>query len=369
MTMRGRLKWQDSLAKCRKYQEQCETWTDYRIIRLILMENDPEMDPKRLPALSTIVNGKENFNIESLWDYFNSTGNGDGLTKFISSLELSLQKPSFFHLGHHSLLKLLTSKNPNDLLKSSDYECNLKIQKIIQGKICYFIGLVNIQELLPVMESKQLLTNRDKELLGLCATCTDKADHLLTKLLCTKGHCGYKLFLECLEDEQNHMGHYEIANKITTELWDQYQICHDHLLKCSVKEVQVWYQCKGLMNTHKYIEATEIFMYLSQSNNVHKFYNKLKVFISSNKRTPETEAFGFIMEALSLKLRYEDTKFCDVIVKAEQCISHIKDDDNKRNLTGNWYLVLSCWYRHQRKFQNAREYLEKAKSELRSSWY
>ena len=72
------------------------------------------------------------------------------------------------------------------------------------------------------------------------------------------------------------------------------------------------------------------------------------------------------MEALSLKLRCEDTKLCDVIVKAEQCISHIKDDDNKRNLIGNWYLVLSCWYRHQRKFQNAREYLEKAKSELRS---
>ena len=85
---------------------------------------------------------------------------------------MSLHKPSFFHLGHYSLLKLLTSENANDLLKSDDHICNLEIQKIICGDIRHFIGLINIQELLPVMESKQLITSRDKELLNnLCATC------------------------------------------------------------------------------------------------------------------------------------------------------------------------------------------------------
>ena len=106
------------------------------------------------------------------------------------------------------MLKLLTEETPSNILESNDYKCNLKVEETIRSNIQQFIECINLQELLPIMESKYLLTDHDKEMLNLkTSTCSDKKDFLLTRLLPTKGHCGYILFLECLEDEHMHPGH------------------------------------------------------------------------------------------------------------------------------------------------------------------
>lgn len=335
--------------KCLHYRQQCDKWMDYKILSWALTQLDHEFPRK--------ARGKK-LQSETLWDYFENEE--DGFEMFIRCLESSLQEPSFFHLGHYSLLKLL--KETKDLTSDDDYICNSKIQEIIQNNALKFIELVNVQELLPIMENNWLLTNRDKELLRLNSyTDTDKAGYLLTELLSTKGHCGYNLFLECLEDEHSHSGHCDIFQKIKTELCN-HKIYH--LSKYSIKELQAFHQPEGLMNTHEYIEATEKFMYLSQSNNVHEFYSEIKLFVSFHNKTPEAEAFGFMMRALSLKFRCKHSKFCGLVFQIEQCINCIKNEVNKKSIKGNWYLMLSCWHRHQRRFKKAREFLEKAKSEL-----
>ena len=334
--------------KCRKHQQQCEAWIDDKILRLTFIENGHKFPYKRDKKIP----------IEFLWNYLKSFDKGDGFETFVTCLELSLQNPSFFHLGHYSLQKLLTDEPAEKILKCNDYSCNSKIQEIIQENIRQFIDLINVQELLPIMDSKQLLTNYDKELLSLkFYTYTDKADHLLTKLLPTKGHCGYNIFLECLEDEHSHAGHREIVESINIKL-------HSHRPpKCSLKEIRIWYQFR-LMNTPEYIEATEKFMYLSQINDVRKFYSEIKGFVFSHNATPEAEAFGFMMKALSFKYRSKDSKLRDLIRQTNRCIDRIENDDNKRDIKGHWNLILSCWYRHQGNFQTARAYLEQAKPEL-----
>ena len=338
--------------RCRKYQQQCEAWIDYRILRLFLLENHVEF-PYR---------SDEKLPIESLWDCFNSFDKDDGFKTFITCLESSLQNLSYYHLGHYSLQKLLTNETEN-ILECDEYICNLKIQEIIKVNICRFIELINVQELLPVMDSKRLLTNHDKELLNLkFYTYTDKADHLLTKLLPTKGHCGYNLFLDCLEDEHSHTGHCEIVEKIKTEL-HKHQIRRPPKCSHSLKEIQMWYQ-PGLMNTQKYIEAMEIFMYLGQSNDVRKFYSEIKDFVFSHNAIPEVEAFALMMKVLSLKYRCKDSKVRSLIHQTNQCINRIENDNNKRDIKGHWYLILSCWYRHQGNFQKSRAYLEQTKPEL-----
>ena len=341
--------------KSRKYQQQCEAWMDDRILRLTFIEHGVENSHK-FPNRSD-----EKIQIDSLWDYLHSFDKGDGFETFIICLKSSLQNPSFFHLGHHSLLQLLTVNEPEEFLQSNDYNCNLIIQKIIQDNIRRFIELINIQELLPVMDSKGLLTNQDKELLNLkFNTSTYKADQLLTKLLSTKGHCGYNVFLECLEEEHSHASHCELAEEIKTEL-RKHQI---HLpSKCSLKEIQTWYQ-PGLMNTQEYIEATEKFMYLGQSNDVRKFFSEMRCFIISHNTTPEAEAFGLMMKALSFKYRSKDAKHCDLIRQTNQCIDRIENAINKRDIIGHWNLILSCWCRHQGNFHKARLHLEQAKPEL-----
>ena len=336
---------------CYKYQQQCEMWIDSRILRWALMKNDHKFSHKF----------SEKIPIEYFWNYFDSMGNnGSGFDMFINCLKMSLEEPSFFHLGHYSLLKWLTSEKCS--LKSEEYICNLEIMNVIKANLPEFVQLINVQELLPIMEDKQLLTNRDRELLlSSFRTCTDKADYLLTELLITKGHCGYVLFLDCLENEHSHTGHCEVAEKISRELHNC-QIRRPP--KCSLKELQVWYHCKGLMNTREYIEAFDNFMYLSQSNDVRKFNYEVKHFVVTHNKTPEAEAFGLMMNALSFKIRCKDEKLRDVKFQIEQCIDLMTDSDNKRNFTGHWYLILSCWYYQQRNFQASRTYLEKAKSEL-----
>ena len=341
--------------KCRKYQQQCEAWMDDQILRLTFIQNGTVENSHKFPTRSD-----EKIKIDSLWDYLNSFDKGDGFETFIICLKSSLQNPSFFHLGHYSLLELLTS-DPEKLLQSNDYNCNLEIQKIIQENIYWFIELINVQELLPVMDSKGLLTKYDKELLNLkFHTCTYKVDQLLTKVLPTKGHCGYNLFLECLEDEHSHTGHHELAEEIKTEL-------HKHQIhqssKCSLKEIQIWYW-PGLMNTREYIEATQKFIYLGQGNDVRKFFSEIRCFIFTHNTTPEAEAFGLMMKALSFKYRSKDAKLCDLIRQTNQCIDRIEKDDNKRDIKGHWNLILSCWYRHQGNYQKARIHLEQAKPEL-----
>ena len=41
---------------------------------------------------------------------------------------------------------------------------------------------------------------------------------MLTELLNSKGHCGFIIFLECLEEEKKHHGHQTIVRKIHSEL-------------------------------------------------------------------------------------------------------------------------------------------------------
>ena len=177
--------------KCHNYRQYCVAWINYPILRLTLIQNQAE-NANELPYKSS----DEENQFEYLWNYFNSFEDVNEIDKLTCCLALSLRNPSFYHVGHYSLLKLLTEETRPNMLESNDYKCNLKVEEIIQSNIQQFIERINLQELLPIMENKCLLTNHDKEILNSNhLTYIAKADFLLTKLLPTKGHCGYVLFL------------------------------------------------------------------------------------------------------------------------------------------------------------------------------
>ena len=82
-----------------------------------------------------------------------------------------------------------------------------------------FIECTNIDELLPIMESKQLLTFYDMDEL-MQKSPRKKVLYILKKLLRTKGHHGYIIFLECLDEEKQHHGHRDIVRKINASFKD-----------------------------------------------------------------------------------------------------------------------------------------------------
>ena len=73
------------------------------------------------------------------------------------------------------------------------------------------IEYLNVNALLPHLNEKYLLTPSENEVLySMRTTPREQARHLLT-ILPGKGKKGFKLFLECLRDEKDYLGHKDLA--------------------------------------------------------------------------------------------------------------------------------------------------------------
>ena len=332
-------------AKFHSYEVQCEMWMDKDIVAVLLWRMTEDCKRPKIES------------IKDLWKYLDSVGDR-GYQKFIDYLQLSLEEVSSFHLGHDSILDLVTGEKC--LLESEDYKCNAEIQKIIKDNYDDFVEMTNIDELLPIMDAKQLLTSYDISLLGQKSG-INKARYVLTQLIGSKGHRGYMIFLECLEEENKHHGHQTMAKKINSEL-KKCNICRPR--KYVLREMQMWYRPTGLLNSIEYFEAFERFMYLCQANEGYKLDFEIQNFVLSHKKYPEAKAVGLLIKILSHKFRSNDEKWTNTGPKITKCIAQIKRNENRSIIMGNWYLILSCWNRHQRNFKEAEEYLNKAKNEL-----
>ena len=208
-------------AKCHRFRKQFKYWIDYLVLENCLRQVDPDYYPEAILDRCNTESERERL-IKHLWAYLNSQGDkkGSGYEKLIDCLEHSLEKAQFKHLGHDSLLKLLKC-DEKSFFESHDYKCNVAIQGIVRRKDD-FIEMTNVDELLPFMIKKGLLTYYDVARLDEM-TWPDKASYLLTRLLDTKGHRAYIIFLECLdesvEDRYNyHTGHFDIIKAIKSEL-------------------------------------------------------------------------------------------------------------------------------------------------------
>lgn len=207
--------------KCHKYRKQFELWIDYPVLTESLKRNDPEFFPL-FPESNHGYCSRVNL-IGHLWAYFDSRGDekGSGYEELIDCLKYSLEGPSPVHLGHDSLVMLLNSASEESFFESNDFICNMAIQEIVRNKISVFIEMTDVNELVPRFHKNRLLTIYDEALLldEKMLTKPEKANYLLTKLLCTKGHRGYIIFFECLKGSVDgrkdcHAGHYDIIKEI-----------------------------------------------------------------------------------------------------------------------------------------------------------
>ena len=337
-------------AKFHLHETHCDMWMDYTIVANCLWKMNDTYS--KYPKINSI---------KDLWKHLDGVGNRKacGYEKLIGNLKDSLEEISSFHLGHDSILELLA--NDSCLMESEDYKCNAKIQKIIKENLDDFAEMINIDELQPIMEGKQLLSSYDIASLNQ-KTGLFKVHYILTELLSNKGHRGYIIFVECLDEEKNHHGHQTIVKMINSKLKDC-NMCRPR--KYLLRELYMWYRPKGFLSTVEYFEASERFMYLCQTDsNGSRLDCEIHQFVVSHKKAPEAVAVGFLMQTLRYKFQNNFEKLKGMGSKIEECISQIRHAENRSVIKGNWYLTLSCWNRHQGKFQEAKELLKKAKGEL-----
>ena len=84
---------------------------------------------------------------------------------------------------------------------------------------------LNVQELIPLLRKWDLLTAEEWEEISGKQTRLQKIDQLI-QILPQKGELSYMKFIDCLESEDEHPAHKELAIKLkdTQELWQQKSI-------------------------------------------------------------------------------------------------------------------------------------------------
>ena len=65
---------------------------------------------------------------------------------------------------------------------------------------------LNMEMLVPHLMQKKLLTMNEYHELITCPS-WKRSEHFILKVLPTKGEEGFKQFMECLKDEDEHLGH------------------------------------------------------------------------------------------------------------------------------------------------------------------
>lgn len=81
---------------------------------------------------------------------------------------------------------------------------------------------INVQELIPLLRKQELLTAEEWEEISGKQTRLQKIDQLI-QILPQKGELSYLKFIDCLESEDEHPAHKELAVKLkkTQSAWQQ----------------------------------------------------------------------------------------------------------------------------------------------------
>ena len=113
------------------------------------------------------------------------------------------------HLGHDYLACLLHGRffAPEKLIKLSDH-----YEEVIARNMTKIVRGVNLKELKAHLLEKRLLTFDEA-----CSFTSDGMEVIfrLFEILASKGPTAYVLFVECLRDEKEHVGHMELFSLIT----------------------------------------------------------------------------------------------------------------------------------------------------------
>ena len=91
-------------------------------------------------------------------------------------------------------------------------------ERVLKNRIMTYVqpDLLDFPTLIPLLNKHHLLTRDDSyDLANQLLSPTRRANLLLYKILPSKGPGAYRLFLKCLQEEEQHMGHRNLVKLFT----------------------------------------------------------------------------------------------------------------------------------------------------------
>ena len=91
--------------------------------------------------------------------------------------------------------------------------------------------LLDFTTLVPVLNKYHLLTQSENyTLMNIHTPSVERANALVYQILPTKGPRAYEMFVKCLQEETDHLGHQELAKKLT--LPEKRKSCVNIMIYC-----------------------------------------------------------------------------------------------------------------------------------------
>ena len=269
------------------------------------------------------------------------------------------------HMGHEYIAALLQEKR---FCSKVELEESSRLKQAIQEHYSEMMD-ISLQSLVPLIYSKKLLTEDEKQkLLSQHNKTRSERIHLLLLLLDTKGPSAHRLFIECLQTD-SHPAHKELYEKL---ICCSDQIAASRKRKRLVDDYALALPRRKLLNRQWELqeplkgERYNTMMREFQSCNHNGDWERLEreAIKYAKFHFPEYEVVICLERATSWIFRKKPEKVLQLVGKAKQIIETKVHGDNYRILLGRSESTLSRLFRYLEDLEKASEHIAKAKELL-----
>lgn len=304
-----------------------------------------------------------------------------------------LQKETY-HLGHKYIVSLLEGRPFAD---ESKIQSSFHIQQqILKNRVIF--EDIDLSTLVPIMLSKQLLTQGESDMLLDSKRQEKERILLLYNILETKGPLAHGLFAQCLDEEKHHPTHAELFMKlscdrgsgqsskdkdddgddleadspITKQFSNPRPVKRKRnddsqaLVECRpgpAKRFPGKWQMDGALHGRKYDHMMMVFQTCHHNGEWKRLETEARRYMGSS--SADVRAVAKLEIAVSYIFRGERMKVIKFVNESRQDIALLTAASNNAIvLEGRCEHVLSCLYRYSKEFKEALKHAELAKVKL-----
>ena len=280
---------------------------------------------------------------------------------------LSCVKAEKNHMGHEYIATLLEGKPFGSKL---ELEESSKLREAVQSH-CPEMMDISLQPLVPLMQSKSLLTGDEVDKLRNPYKTELERVHLLLHLLDTKGPLAHRLFAECLRSESSHPTHNELYISLMSSCHSE-QTATLRKQKCTVDDCALavalphkkFFQWKlqGPLKSKTYSEIVRVFHSFHHNGDWEKLETEATKYV--NHPIPEYEVVAYLQKAISWVIRRNPQIVIQLVNEAKKIIKTKIYGENHSGLLCKSECTLARLYRYLKDYEKAREHVAKAKELL-----
>ena len=252
------------------------------------------------------------------------------------------------HLGHEYVAFLLHGRG-RQFGQESVLQLSSQYETVFRANMTKVVQFINVKELLPHLLEKRLLTLEEASSFGNGKGNEDIFE--LFRLLKGKGPTAFCLFVDCIREEKQHIGHKDLYSLVTDE----------GVLASPQQTKPCELSCGEALTSQEYHDRRHKFEKYYHSGQWAMCDALAQVCMESS--VVEVKTIGHLELALSYVFRVSEKDVVDHVGKADVLCREL-ENSNRTFLSGRCKYILALLYYYLGDNVQAREYVGEAKEIL-----